>query len=131
MSDTLTFDDFDGYLDALRESRRPVRLLLLFLETRSAEDGDDPGDDRVEVAMATDLPLTRELNFRQVAEKAKTVTWEYLLAGVLGNPDGSMPSAEEAEGHLQSLCLVVSGEGEGDLSGCTAFDHGGRRLPAN
>jgi hypothetical protein len=129
-TDGLNIAHFDDFLAALRESGRPLRLLVVFIETRRANDSNDAGDDEVGVAMATDMPLTAELNFRQVFEKARTLTWDYVLVGVLSSPDGSMPSAEEAETHLQGLCLVISGEGEGDLSGCSVFDREGRPLPA-
>ncbi|MBA1145435.1 hypothetical protein H0Z60_00020 [Ectothiorhodospiraceae bacterium WFHF3C12] len=128
MTDRLNIDDFDSFLSALRDSGRALRLLLVFIETR--DDGEVPGDDDVEVALATDMALSPELNFRQVAEKGRTRPWEYLLVSVMSHPDGSMPSREEAEGPLQALCLIVSGDGEGDLSGCSVFDRQGRALPA-
>lgn len=127
MNTSLRIDDFDSFLAALRDSGRAVRLLLVFLESRRAQTG--PADDEVEVALATDTALTPELNFLQVAEKGRTRPWEYLLVSVLSHPDGSMPSREEAETHLQGLCLTVSGDGEGDLSGCSVFDRDGRALP--
>lgn len=128
MTTTLRIDDFDSFLTALRESGRAVRLLLLFLESRPAQSGAD--DDEVEVALATDMPLTAELNFRQVAEKGRTRPWEYLLVSVLTHADGSMPDREEAEVHLQGLCFAVAGEGGGDLSACSVFDRDGCALPA-
>lgn len=124
MTDQLRIDDFDSFLDALRDSGRALRLLLVFIEPAGGE------GDEVEVALATDMALAPELNFRQVAEKGRPRPWEYLLVSVLGNPDGSMPSREEAESHLQGLCLVIAGDGEGDLSGCSVFNRDGRALPA-
>lgn len=128
MTASLRIDDFDSFLTALRESGRAVRLLLVFIESRPAATG--PDDDEVEVSLATDTALTPELDFQQVSERARTRPWEYVLVSVLTQPDGAMPSREEAEMYLQGLCLAVSSEDEGDLSGCSVFDREGRALPA-
>ena len=122
-----TCRDYAEMATALAASGAAYRVLLLFLGLRRA--GQAREDDELETLLVTERraeELPDLAAIRDLAASAGADPWEYLLVGPLTNPDGSLPSRDEAAVHLQ-LLAVRAMEGRG-LDAYFAFDRRGRRL---
>ena len=119
--------DYGELTAALAAAPGRYRLLLLFLGLRRR--GADTGDDDLETLLVTEqraetVPDVGAL--ASLAARSGAESWEYLLVGPLTNPDGSLPSRDEAAIHLQHMAVGAM-EGRG-LDAYFAFDREGRRL---
>jgi hypothetical protein len=119
-------NDFDALIETALGESGGARLLLVLL--RSEPDAGKSGGGSLTPVLANDVVVEAGVDLDAVVRQADLVglPWDMIMAAVLTDPTGNVPSSTAAEPHLKKMAddLMRSG----DLSRYAVFDRTGNRL---
>lgn len=119
-------NDFDEMIETAMGESAGARLLLVLLKVECA--ADESGGGSLTPVLANDVVVEAGVNLEAVVRQADLVglPWEMIMAVLLTDPTGKVPSSAAAEPHLKKMAddLMRSG----DLSRYAVFDRAGNRL---
>ncbi|MGP9820768.1 hypothetical protein ACTZWW_12200 [Salinarimonas sp. NSM] len=119
-------NDFDELIETAMAESGGARLLLVLLKVEGAGTGSGGGS--LTPVLANDVVVEAGVDLDAVVRQADLVglPWDLIMAAVLTDPTGRVPSSAAAEPHLKKMAddLMRSG----DLSRYAVFDRAGDRL---
>jgi hypothetical protein len=119
-------NDFDALIETAMGEPSGARLLLVLLKADAS--GAGSGGSSLTPVLANDVVVEAGVDLDAVVREADLVgmPWDMIMAAVLTDRTGKVPSSEAAEPHLKKMAddLMRSG----DLSRYAVFDRAGNRL---
>lgn len=119
-------NEFDELIETAMAESGGARLLLVLLKVEGAGTGSGGGS--LTPVLANDVVVEPGVDLGAVVRQADLVglPWDMIMAAVLTDPAGKVPSSAAAEPHLKKMAddLMRSG----DVSRYAVFDRAGNRL---
>lgn len=119
-------NDFDALIETALGEGRGARLLLVLL--RSEADAHTSGGGSLTPVLANDLEVSPDIRLSAVVATADEagLPWDMIMAAVLTDPTGEVPSSAAAEPYLKKMADDLMRTG--DVSRYAVFDRSGARL---